>query len=102
MVDHTSSREEINAYWLEKNSTSRWDQGHTHYVDPNEDEVRRPSDCPACRDQMLDGIEGDIDFWDAPWYSEDEIRKAFGGLGIAPMVINFAIEVLKNPEDDDE
>lgn len=94
MVDHTSSHEELNAYWLEKNATSKWDQGHTHYVDPNDDDRFWPSDCPECRSEKLSMIEDEVEFWDAPYWTEKEIRSAFGWF-ISPKMLDTCMKLLK-------
>jgi len=98
MVDHMSSQEELNAYWLEKNATSKWDQGHTHYVESNDDERVWYGSCPECRESKLSEIDAQIEFWDAPFWSEEEIRKATASVPY-PIQIDAVINKLKTGDE---
>lgn len=101
MVDHTSSQEELNAYWLEKNATSKWDQGHNHHVEPNDDERTWYGNCVECRRSKFDEIEAEIEFWDYPAWTEEQIRKAVGdcNLGLRRIHVDKIIEILKAGEE---
>lgn len=98
MVDHTSSQEELNAYWLERNATSQYDQGHNHYVEPNYDERAWYGNCVECRQSKVYEIESEIEFWDYPAWTEEQIRKAMASVP-HPVQIDAVIDKLKAGEE---
>lgn len=95
------AHEELQQHWLEKNATSKYDQGHNHYVEPNDDERRYWGSCTECRAEKTAEVESEIDFWDLQYFTEDQVRRAIGWW-LAPDKVEDAITELKRIRDTDE